>query len=332
MKVIYSPVHKIHDPRFEIFNGRRVPHAEKPERIEQIIKALRRIKGVEVISPKNFSLTEIARVHTRDYINFLKETCEGLKEGEIVYPAVFGSSMTDNKIAQRGRYAFDMYTPIMRGTFTAAKTAAFCALTGVELLLQGEKEVYGLCRPPGHHAETSRMGGYCYFNNAAIAAGYLNSRGAKVAILDLDFHHGNGTQQIFYNSDQVLYVSIHASPNRMFPCFWGFKTEEGEGKGKGFNFNFPLEKEINGDQYLAVLKKAGKIIKEYDPDFLIISLGFDTSKNDPLGDFRLDLSDYEKIGKEIKELGYPTLFIQEGGYNLDQLGNCAYHFFHSFLS
>lgn len=330
MKVIYSPIHKIHQPRFEIFNGRKEPYAERPQRIEEIIKTVKQLKGVEVIRPGKISLKDIVRVHTRNYVNFLEITCKSLKKDQVIYPSVFGLTMTDNKVAQRGRYAFDMYTPITRGTFKAAKTAAFCALTGAELLLQGEKTAYALCRPPGHHAEKSRMGGYCYFNNAAIAADYLRTQRFKVAILDLDFHHGNGTQEIFYKTNQVLYVSIHAHPHRMFPYFWGFRRERGEGQGKGYNFNFPLKKGINGKQYLSVLKEVEKIIKEYSPKFLIISLGFDTFKDDPLGDFQLELSDYEKIGKEITELGRPTLFIQEGGYNLSQLGKCAYHFFHVF--
>lgn len=332
MKIIYSPIHQIHNPQFEIFNGRKVPHAEKPERIEQIRRVLNRVETVQCITPKNFPLGKITKVHAEDYVRFLEKIGEDLANEDAIYPSVFGSISTKSRLAQLGRYTFDIYTPIMKKTYEAAKIAVFIALTGAQMLKEGEKLIYGLCRPPGHHAEKSRLGGYCYFNNVAVAATDLLESGARVAILDIDFHHGNGTQQIFYKTDKVLTISIHADPDRAFPYYSGFKNEMGEGKGRGFNFNYPLGKRIDGELYLIVLKEVMGKIRDYKPDYLLVSLGFDTYRNDPLGDFSLNFCDYEEIGKRIYDLGYPTLFIQEGGYNIAQIGKCAYHFFHAFLN
>jgi acetoin utilization deacetylase AcuC-like enzyme len=218
-----------------------------------------------------------------------------------------------------------MYTPIMRHTFEAALHSAYCALTGAAFLVEGERHIYALCRPPGHHAGVDTCGGYCYFNNAAIAATSLKGRG-KVAILDVDYHHGNGTQNIFYGTDQVLFISIHGHPDRRYPYFWGFSDETGVGAGEGYNYNFPLPADVTDGMYLPVLQRALEIICDYGPEFLIISAGFDTYKGDPIGDFKLTTEFYGVMGREMAGLGTPTLILQEGGYNDEQLGENVVRF------
>jgi acetoin utilization deacetylase AcuC-like enzyme len=187
------------------------------------------------------------------------------------------------------------------------------------MLLEGQSAVYALCRPPGHHAGRDIYGGYCYLNNAAIAASRL-SKEARVAILDIDYHHGNGTQDIFYHSKHVLFVSIHANPNRAYPFFSGFADEHGIGEGFDFNHNFPLEAHVDEVQYLTVLNQAIDIIQQFDPGFLIVSFGVDNFCEDPLGDFDLSLESFSHIGERIARMQFPTLLVQEGGYNLQQLG------------
>jgi acetoin utilization deacetylase AcuC-like enzyme len=219
----------------------------------------------------------------------------------------------------------DTYTPIASKTYEAARSAVDVTLTGAKYLLGGEQIVYALCRPPGHHAEYKTMGGYCYFNNAAIAANYLSKHGG-VAILDIDFHHGNGTQQIFYYRPDILYVSLHADPHEKFPYSSGFANEQGAGEGFGFNRNYPLPLGTTNEQYLGVLLKALRDVQTFNPKFLIVSAGFDTYEKDPIGGFKLTIPFYQTIGKEIANLHLPTIIVQEGGYYIEDLGRIALSF------
>jgi acetoin utilization deacetylase AcuC-like enzyme len=232
------------------------------------------------------------------------------------------SKKTEELANQKGYYCFDAQTPIVQRTYEAALSSAYCALTGAEILLKGETAVYALCRPPGHHAGRDLYGGYCYLNNAAIAATRLNKE-ARVAILDIDYHHGNGTQDIFYDSDQVLLVSIHANPNRAYPFFSGFDDEHGCGAGRNFNHNFPLGANVDENQYLKVLNQAIEIIQKFSPGFLVVSFGVDTFCDDSLGDFNLSLESFSHIGGQTAQMRLPTLLVQEGGYNIQQLGKCV---------
>jgi acetoin utilization deacetylase AcuC-like enzyme len=219
----------------------------------------------------------------------------------------------------------DTYTPIVAKTYDAARSSVDVALTGAKFVLEGEKVIYSLCRPPGHHADCNSMGGYCYFNNAAIAAEYLSEHG-KVAILDIDFHHGNGTQSIFYDRADVLYISIHANPEVKFPYSSGFSEEAGRGEGLGFNKNYPLPLGTTNEEYMEVLQRALQDVRNFAPNFLVISAGFDTYEKDPIGGFELTIPFYKDIGQEIAALNLPTLIVQEGGYNVDALGDIAYSF------
>lgn len=309
IKVIYSKRHAKHNPPYEIYDGIKESYAEKPERLFSIVKILKE-NGIKIINPHHFSISYIQKIHQKEYIAFLRKKSNQLKQSEILYPSYF---------------IMDTYTPITYKTYEAAKIAVNVALTGAKYILNGEKIVYSLCRPPGHHAEYKAMGGYCYFNNAAIAADYLSKHG-KVAILDIDFHHGNGTQNIFYSRSDVFYLSIHADPRVKFPYSSGFKNEQGVGKGFGFNKNYPLPLGTNNNQYLKILKKALIDIKNFKPNYLLISAGFDTYEKDPIGGFKLTIPFYNTIGREIKKLNLPILIIQEGGYNTQDLGKIALSF------
>ncbi len=308
--IIYSPKHREHNPPYELYDGVRESYAEVPDRIESIVESLKSIRFGNFKNPLSFPLHHILAVHDLEYVRFIKNRSKGLKKSELLFPSYFIN---------------DTYAPLTRGTFSAAKSSADTALTGADRLLRGDQIVYALTRPPGHHAEPSRMGGYCYFNNAAIAAQYLSGKG-KVAILDIDFHHGNGTQSIFYDRSDVLYVSLHADPRQKFPYYSGFANETGRGGGIGYTKNYSLRLGTGNRVYRSVLLNAIEEIRKYNPKYLIVSAGFDTYEHDPIGGFRLTMPFYETIGKDISSLNLPTLIIQEGGYHVKDLGEMAVRF------
>lgn len=310
MKIIYSSDHKLHDPEWEKAHEKRVAHVERPERLITIVRALKEKNIGRLVSPTRFPFPALYKVHSKEYVAFLRKTCASLGEKDLVYPYT---------------HSFDTYTPLRKGTYKAAKVAVDCALTGAEFLLNGESVVYSLCRPPGHHASWDMMGGYCYFNNAAVVADYLSTFG-DVAILDIDFHHGNGTQDIFYRRKDVLYVSIHADPKVRFPYTTGFSSESGSGEGAGFTKNYPLPLGIGDTQYRDVLVRALKDVTVFQPSYLIVSAGFDTFQNDPIGGFTLTIPFYETIARDITALRIPTLIVQEGGYAVNDLGKIAVSF------
>ena len=225
-----------------------------------------------------------------------------------------------------GYYCIDTFTPINRNAFLAAKRAVDCCLTGATGLLKGSGAVYALVRPPGHHAEKKVFGGFCYFNSAGIAANFL-SRYGNVAMLDVDYHHGNGQQDIFYDRKDVLTVSIHGHPSFAYPYFCGFSEEKGEGEGFGFNVNYPMKEQLTGDEYFKVLEQALTRIKRFRPSYLILLLGLDTAKGDPTGTWSLSSRDFYRNGNLIGGLKIPTLVVQEGGYRNRVLGTNARHFF-----
>jgi len=225
-----------------------------------------------------------------------------------------------------GYYCIDTFTPLNRAAFPAAKRAVECALTGAQLVLEGKRLAYALVRPPGHHAEPRSFGGFCYFNSAAIAANHLSAHG-RVALLDIDYHHGNGSQVIFYHRRDVMFISIHGHPSFSYPYFSGFEDEKGEGWGTGYNVNYPLPETISADLYRSTLEKAVRQINRFSPSFVVISLGLDTAKADPTGSWPLTAKDFEVNGKILGSIRFPTLIVQEGGYNTRNLGVNARHFF-----
>ena len=224
-----------------------------------------------------------------------------------------------------GYYCIDTFTPINRNAFPAAKRAVDCTLTAADAILGGRRLAYSLVRPPGHHAERRSFGGFCYFSNAAIAAQHFSKLG-RVAILDIDYHHGNGQQDIFYERADVFTLSIHGDPDFAYPYFSGFAEECGAGAGEGFNLNIPLPEVQNGAQYRRVLERALKTIADFDPAFLVVALGLDPAKGDPTGTWSLGASDFEENGRVIGAFGLPTLVVQEGGYRTRTLGVNARHF------
>lgn len=310
MYIIYSQKYKLHNPPFELYDGVRESYAEKKERIDVILSALKKNRIGIFEKPSNFSLKYLNRIHKQEYVHFLKDRCENILPNDFLFPSYF---------------LRDTYAPLVRGTYKAAKDAVNVALTGAQKLLEGESVVYSLCRPPGHHAEYNAMGGYCYFNNAAVAADYLAHYG-KIAILDIDFHHGNGTQSSFYDRDDILYVSLHADPRFKYPYISGFIEEKGRGIGFGYTINYPLQLTITNQQYLDILKKALSKIKAFNPKFLVVSAGFDTYKDDPIGGFQMTVPFYEIIARHLISLSVPTLIIQEGGYSVEKLGDIAVSF------
>lgn len=333
MRIFYSVKAKLHNPVYEINNGEKIIHPENPKRVEVILNEL--LKGgfkIEEINSKiPFKL--LTQVHTEDFVKFVKSLSTFLKEGERFYPDVFLRERMGNwknNLALMGQYSFDVYTPIMHGTYQAALTSASLSFKGASEVANGrEKKVYVLCHPIGHHALSNKMGGYCYFNNAAIAAEYLSEFG-QVAILDLDFHHGNGTQEIFYERGDVLFVSIHADPNIKFPYYWGYQKERGESRGLGYTRNYPLSLGTDSNSYHQTLNRALSDIRKFRPKFLIISLGFDTYKDDPIGGFKLTTDYYKEMAEAINQLGLATIIIQEGGYDLESLGKNVVSFLRGF--
>ena len=330
MKIIYSESHRQHDPPFEFTGDRLTPYSERPARAEAILRVLQERDYADVVAPQDYGLGPIREAHDPDYLHFLEHIYAGwVASGKLstgVIPDTFAvrgmGGRPKDLLKQDGYYCFDAQTPIVAGTYRAALSSAHCALTGASLLLFGEPAAYALCRPPGHHAGRSLYGGYCYLNNAAVAAACLVREG-RVAALDVDYHHGNGTQDIFYASDRVLFASIHADPNRAYPFFSGSAEERGTGPGEGFNHNFPLPARTDEAAYLATLGRAMEVIGRFGPRFLVVSAGVDTFQGDPLGDFDLSAEAFLRVGEGIAQARLPTLFVQEGGYNVAEMGACV---------
>ncbi|HUX96570.1 MAG TPA: histone deacetylase family protein [Bacteroidales bacterium] len=319
--------------KHHIHHIREVGYVESPVRVKTIFEEVSRLGITSEGTVREYPDRYINETHDPGYVRYFKKVCENLKPGESVYPYVFpirNKAKPPKLLSVRaGYYCIDTFTPLNKNAYLAARWGVNCALTAADSILAGNNIVYVLTRPPGHHAERFAFGGFCYFNNAAIAANYLSKYG-KVAILDIDYHHGNGQQQIFYERSDVLTISIHGHPSFAYPYFSGFKDEKGTNSGVGFNCNFPLKEIINGEEYRGTLKKALDIIKKFKPEFLIVALGLDTAKGDPTGTWMLRPSDFHKNGEMVAESGLPTLVIQEGGYRNRQIGINARHFFQGF--
>lgn len=312
-------------PKYEWALGNRIKHPETTKRAEKIYSTLKKSSDIfEIIRPENVPLKQIRDAHNYQLIT-LYNTASRLEDGQTFYPSVFPqrkkAKADPTNISHAGFYCFDSGTPLDNKTWTASSWSAACAFEAAQTILRGESTLtYALSRPPGHHASRDSYGGYCYFNNAAVAARSLKKKG-RVVVLDIDFHHGNGTQEMFYNDDQVFVISIHGDPRSYFPYFCGFPNETGAGKGLGYNLNIILPESTDKKEYLKCLKKTViPAIKRYEPDFLIISAGFDTYKLDPIGHFSLDTPDFFDIGTELGKLKLPTAIIQEGGYYTPDLG------------
>jgi len=320
IETFYAQKHFLHAPMHEVDNGLIVNYHESPERVLVILDALKKVDFVAIHETDVHSEEYIYRLHGKNYINFLKELSK--KTEKYRYPSIFPKvkDEPDNEDAKLGYYSFDTYTPVGKNTYEAAKNSADTVVTASLALLKGEKVVYALCRPPGHHAEKERMGGYCYINNSGLAANILTTFG-KVAVLDFDAHHFNGTQNLFYERSDVFTVSIHGDPKSTFPFYSGFKNERGKGTGLGFNLNIPLNPKITSDsEYEKALQEALYAIRSFNPQFLVLSAGFDIHEKDPITDFKITTPFFKHLGDSVNRLGIKTVVVQEGGYALDILG------------
>ncbi|MUG93668.1 histone deacetylase family protein [Scytonema sp. UIC 10036] len=334
MKIFINEIHRKHEINFELFNGQKLECPEVSERVEVILEDLGKIHKIEFSLITTVPEDLILEIHKQDYVQFLKnlEVCET----PIIYPSVFKFSKWlkqehSKPIILASKYCFDLFTPFTPNIWEVAKNSVSLAYSAAKHTIQTGEYSYSICRPPGHHATESMAGGYCYLANASIAAKYALNCGFFPAILDIDFHHGNGTQEIFYDSSDVLTISIHAHPNNKYPYFSGFEYEVGADRGVGFNRNFCLPSGSVEGVYLEVLEQALTEIRSKKIDILFVTVGFDTYKLDPIGGFLLDIESYSKIARKIRELNIRTVLIQEGGYNLQYLGKCVSSFLEPFL-
>nr|WP_283938295.1 histone deacetylase family protein [Sphingomonas brevis] len=313
-----------HAPARELHNGGWVEYAEKPSRAENISASLGELSGA-----KDFGLEPLLAVHDPAYIDFLRlaytDWRASGREGDAIgytWPIAHRRDLRLDRIdARLGRYSYDAATPIAEGTWDAAYWSAQTALTALAAIVdEGRRTSFALCRPPGHHAGRDYCGGYCYLNNAAIAARRAQQKGLRVAILDIDYHHGNGTQDIFLEDPDLLFVSIHADPVNDYPFFWGHADERGDGKGEGKTINLPLPRGTDMSRYREALDMALQAVGAHRPDLLVLSFGADTFEDDPISFFRLREGDYREIASRIAAIDLPTLIVMEGGYAIDALG------------
>ena len=305
-------------------------YVESPVRIDAIMEELNKVDLFQRIPVRHYSEINITAVHDWGFVEYLSNVCSKLDEGTAIYPYVFPvrnrARPPKDLPIRAGYYCIDTFTPLTGNAYLAAKRAVDSAITAAKQLLQGYRIAYALIRPPGHHAEPASFGGFCYFNSSAIAANILSKYG-KVAVLDVDYHHGNGQQEIFYERDDVLTISVHGHPSFAYPYFSGFRGEKGKGSGRGFNVNYPLPEIIKNEKYHQTVAVALKRIQRFKPAFIVVPLGLDTAKEDPTGTWTLEAYDFESIGNAIGSLRRPTLVVQEGGYDTRVLGTNALHFF-----
>ena len=318
MRCFWDERQRAHTPAGEFFNGAMHPPAEHGGRVDAILSAIGPTE-----TPGDQGLVPLLAVHSADYLEFLRtakdQWREAGREGDAfpyTFPVVGRRPLQLNRIdASLGLYSFDTSTPIAEGTWEAAYWAAQTALAAMDAVLGGERSAFAFCRPPGHHAGADYLGGYCYFSNAAIAAARAVSVGRRVAILDVDYHHGNGTQDIVSGRDGIAFASIHADPATDYPFFWGYADET-----RGNILNLPLPRGTNWNAYQPALTQALDWIEAFRPDLLIVSYGADTYEGDPISCFTLRTSDYGPMARRIASLGLPTAIVMEGGYAVDALG------------
>jgi acetoin utilization deacetylase AcuC-like enzyme len=340
MLVVHNPHHLLHRGRFEMFRGRLVPCHETPERLDHVLAELRtrsygQLQPAQEVTP-GLDAT-LARIHEPRYLQFLEHAWDewvaldpsnaGRDALASVWPApgMRFDVLPENFAARLGIFAFDAGTPLTAGSWVAARGGAACAITAARAICSATgsvaKAAFALSRPPGHHAGAAFMGGYCFLNNAALAAQTLLDEGAeRIAVLDIDYHHGNGTQSIFYERADVLTVSIHGDPRTEYPFFLGHADERGAGPGQDLNLNIPLPRGSNFERWRGALAQALNEIRRFGAQALVVSLGVDTFAGDPISGFQLQSEDYLQIGGDIASITLPSVFVFEGGYAVAEVG------------
>ena len=336
MLTVYSEDHQLHDGLLESDGDSWVPSAECPARANNVAAAVLDRNLGEIISPRAYSDDKLLTVHDLHYLEFLSVAwSEWVAEGETgsnAKPFAFvGSGMrradSRNIHGKLGRYSSGTDAPIVAGSWQAIRRSAEIGLTGADLILEGERFAFSACRPPGHHATAALCGGYCYLNNTALAAqSFIDAGKERVAVLDVDYHHGNGTQSIFYDRDDVLTISLHADPAIEYPYFLGFRDESGSGKGEGFNRNYPLPFGTDWKAYSAAMDDAIRQVQKFAPSVIVVALGLDTFAGDPTTYFQIQAEDFTAMGDRIGALSLPTLIVLEGGYAVDAIGTNAVNF------
>lgn len=336
MITFHNPHHAQHQGKLEMFRGALVPCFEVPARVDYVLYELQRRQLGDIRSPPKFDVPALTTIHAPRYLDFLagawaewvaldpaNATRDALPS---VWPArTFRTDVLPaNFSARMGLFSFDAGSPLTSGTWAAARAGADCAFAAADQLAQGARAAFALSRPPGHHAGADFFGGYCFLNNAALAAQHLCDSGLeRVAILDIDYHHGNGTQAIFYDRPDVLFTSIHGDPHTEYPFFLGYAGENGAGAGLGFNHNLPLPRGSDFAAWREALKRALQGIAAFGAQALVVSLGLDTFEGDPISGFKLRSEDYLRVGEDLAGAGLPTVFVFEGGYAVAEVGTNA---------
>ena len=345
MRAFYHPEQAIHAPQQYMRFGRLIPVKDLPVRTEKLLGALAR-HGIAPERPAEHGTGPALGVHTAAYLGFLETAWERWTRlpdhGPEVWPNTFPywsgrpeeparpDCPAAGLVGQVGWYLGDLSVPMGPDSWTSILRSAETAASAADAVLAGESAVYALCRPSGHHARADRATGFCYLNNTALAAQRLRSRFGRVAIVDVDAHHGDGTQQIFYGRADVLTVSIHADPSDYYPFFTGYAAETGHGAGEGFNLNLPLPHGSGGAAMAAALDAAAERVRAFGADALVVALGYDAHRDDPIGVLKLETADFAEVAARLKALGLPTLVVQEGGYAIDAIGGCLDAFLDGF--
>lgn len=341
MEIIYTPKHALHNTTGIQVKSTPYTTDEVPARAEIILQEVVAARLGLVQEPQDYGIEPILAVHTQEMVEFLQTAYQQqialTNQTGPLFPEAFPNGTaryhTRHPTGRAGLFSFGPDCPVLAGTWEAVYWSAQCALTGAARLLRNETAAYALCRPPGHHAAANAYGGFCYLNNVAVAARFLQDRGRarRVAILDLDYHHGNGTQEIFYHDPTVLYCSLHAHPDDDYPYYWGSAGEAGEGLGEGYTCNWPLPQGTGDEIYAQTLNQALDAIVCYAPDYLLVSLGLDIAAGDPIGGFSITQTGFVNIGAAVASLKLPTLIVQEGGYHSESLGINAVAFLENFI-
>ncbi|MDD2879440.1 MAG: histone deacetylase family protein [Rhodoferax sp.] len=333
MKTFYNPHHALHQGKLEMFRGQLVPCFEVPDRVDHVLAELQRRPIGPVLPPQTFDDHALTRIHSSRYLDFLRTAwdewvaLDAANAARDALPSVWpvrtlrSDVLPANFSARMGLFSMDAGTPLTSGTWAAARVGADCALSAAQAVVDGERAAFVLTRPPGHHAGADFFGGYCFLNNAALAAQHLRDHGfERVAVLDIDYHHGNGTQAIFYDRPDVYFTSIHGDPHTEYPFYLGYADELGAGAGLGANRNFPLPRGTGFAVWREALAQALQGIKAFGAQALVVSLGLDTFEGDPISGFTLRSADYLQVGADLAAAGLPTVLVYEGGYAVAEVG------------